>query len=998
MYAQESFVMIARMMARSRFRSQLALLSALLLICQSGWAAVGFAETPAAVGNTYPGVIALVVSGLPTGASVIVQKYLDANNNGVIDAGDTLLQQFNLTDGQAGMVIGGVTNFNVPGDTDTVAGQITAKLFLQMDFSQLIIGNYLFRLSSPSNAFTPITNAFAVTNVSYPQKLTGTVLSNGVPVPYAAVLLLQPQGGSDSVNPVGGTVANSSGVYSISAPPGTYGLVSFQSSFVASAAAVSGLVLGGGATITTNLTLIPATQTISGRVVDANTGAGLPGFLLAAQNKSLGLLAITHTDTNGGFSVGVTASQWQIGGDSAAEAFAGYVGLANKPALSTTNGSVSNVTISLPKATALVYGTLKDVSGNPIPGVAQFYAEDQNFTNYNNTYQSDGYTFTNGSFVIAVVGGLGLNDQWQVNVENAGAFPDYNFSQPLSDSNGSTNIGVGQAIEVNISAEPAENYISGNVQYDGANLAGLTINANTQDTNGFQAQTITDNNGDYSLLVGNGVWSVNVNCHGNNNSLQSILGNNNFVCPCGPNVTISNNNATGVNIQVTSGGSGQIFGYLTDASSGAGISGISVNLQDQCSGQGYSTTTGGNGYYSITVPYGTYNVNVDCGGLNSLNYQCVNDANVTLSSGSAELDFAAQSNGGGSGNLFGWVDDAFGNAVGGLAVTATNAGGGASYSTTTDQNGYYAFVVTNGYWEVSLSCPGLNSRGYACISDGITNINADSAEVDFTVQPGSSSSALEILTASLPDVLVGMPYFQPVIASGGQAPYVWSLDSGSLPLPPGINLFPGGVVYGSVTAADLGTNYFLLDVTDNLGNATSQFLSMAVFPPLLLSSNALPSGTVGTPYNAQFAGSGGTGYYNGYQLLGNFPPGLNISYGLTTSSNQVFLISGTPTNSGSFTFTFILYDEQFEAQADFTITVGAANLQITTASTLPSATAGVYYFEPASSIRRHAALCLDHRQRITAAASFHHAFDQRPSFRRALGSRDKQFRRALDRS
>ena len=61
------------------------------------------------------------------GGSVVVQKYLDANANGVVDTGDWLVQQFNLTDGQAGMVIDGVTNFNVPGDTDTVSGQITAK-------------------------------------------------------------------------------------------------------------------------------------------------------------------------------------------------------------------------------------------------------------------------------------------------------------------------------------------------------------------------------------------------------------------------------------------------------------------------------------------------------------------------------------------------------------------------------------------------------------------------------------------------------------------------------------------------------------------------------------------------------------------------------------------------------------------------------------------------------------------------------------------------------
>ena len=39
-----------------------------------------------------------------------------------IDGSDWLVQQFNLTDGQPGMVIDGVTNFNVPGDLNATSG------------------------------------------------------------------------------------------------------------------------------------------------------------------------------------------------------------------------------------------------------------------------------------------------------------------------------------------------------------------------------------------------------------------------------------------------------------------------------------------------------------------------------------------------------------------------------------------------------------------------------------------------------------------------------------------------------------------------------------------------------------------------------------------------------------------------------------------------------------------------------------------------------------
>src|SRR5579859_1588225 len=130
-----------------------------LILCLSLDAAVTFTITPATVSNTYNGHITLQVTGLTSGDTVVVQKFLDLNTNGVVDANDWLVQQFNLTDGQAGMVIGGVTNFNVPGDLDATSGQITTKLnFQNGDFIQQIAGQYLFRLSSPSGHFVPVTS------------------------------------------------------------------------------------------------------------------------------------------------------------------------------------------------------------------------------------------------------------------------------------------------------------------------------------------------------------------------------------------------------------------------------------------------------------------------------------------------------------------------------------------------------------------------------------------------------------------------------------------------------------------------------------------------------------------------------------------------------------------------------------------------------------------------------------------------------------------------
>lgn len=915
-------------------------------------AAVAFTVSPAAISNTYNGPVIFQVTGLTNAAdTVVVQKYLDANGNGVIDAGDVLVQQFSLTDGQPGMVIGGVTNFNVPGDTDAVAGQITARLLLATDFSQLIAGNYLFKLSSPAGHFTPLTNSFAVTNFPFAQKFTGTVVGNGAAVPHAAVLLFPGAVGGDHGNPVGGAVADGSGVYTIPAPPGSYALTAFHNNFVADTTGAGNLVLGAGQTVSTNLSLIPATQTITGQFVDAaNSGLGLPGLLVAAQNKSQGLLAICYTDTNGNFSAGVTTNQWKIGSDSAGLAVLGYAGAQNGTGISTTNGSVAGLSVALTKATALFYGTVKDIYGNPLAGVVAVYAYDQNNSG-NGQFQSDGYTETNGYFVAAVVGGLGVSDTWQVQIDNSSSFPNYNFSQPLFNQNGGTNLSAGQAVLANITALPATNQITGKVQYNGTNLAGLSINAYTEDTNNYQAQATTDSGGNYTLIVGNGTWSVNVNCQGDSGSLQSLLGNSSYQCPCGPTITISNNSSAGNNIMVVPGGSGEISGYLTNTAAD-GIGGVNVYLQNDCSGQSYSVVTGGNGYYSAAVPYGTYNVSVDCGGLNTDGYQCLNSTNVTLSSATLTVNFTAQSSGGGGGpaTLFGYVQDSAADNVGGVTVYASN-GEGANYSTTTDGSGYYGFNVGNGTWTVSVSCSGLNSLGYACVSDATTNIYMDTVELDFTVQPGDSSTPVQITTTFLPDALVGAVYDEQLSAFGGEAPYSWALDSGSLPLPAGVLLSSDGVIYGALTTADEGTNYVLVDVTDNLGNTASQFLSLTVYPVLTIATNALPGGTVGTPYNAQVLVSGGDPIYLGvspdgygsYFPAGSLPPGLNFSYGTITSSNEYFVISGTPTNAGTYPFTMGAHDaDENEVQANYSITIGSASLKITTSS-LTNATVGLPY-------------------------------------------------------
>src|SRR5262245_25872668 len=91
--------------------------------------AAGLTVSPASISNTYSGSITFQISGLTNGEIVLVEQFLDANNNSAVDAGELLVQSFKVTDGQV-TAFGGVRDTNVPGDDDGAA-----NLQIQTSFS-----------------------------------------------------------------------------------------------------------------------------------------------------------------------------------------------------------------------------------------------------------------------------------------------------------------------------------------------------------------------------------------------------------------------------------------------------------------------------------------------------------------------------------------------------------------------------------------------------------------------------------------------------------------------------------------------------------------------------------------------------------------------------------------------------------------------------------------------------------------------------------------------
>ncbi len=180
--------------------------------------------------------------------------------------------------------------------------------------------------------------------------------------------------------------------------------------------------------------------------------------------------------------------------------------------------------------------------------------------------------------------------------------------------------------------------------------------------------------------------------------------------------------------------------------------------------------------------------------------------------------------------------------------------------------------------------------------------------------PGGGSSQV-----TLPGGTVGASYGQNLLASGGSAPYTWSLTGGSLP--PGLTLTSSGLLSGTPTQA--GGALFTASATDTTGAFVSSKFALTIAPQsITITTTSLPNGIVGTPYPAQVLNaSGGTPPYT-FQTVGTLPGGLTFSNGA---------ISGTPTAAGAFTIPVTVTDSGLPAltgSAQLSITINAARTDL----------------------------------------------------------------------
>jgi hypothetical protein len=220
-----------------------------------------------------------------------------------------------------------------------------------------------------------------------------------------------------------------------------------------------------------------------------------------------------------------------------------------------------------------------------------------------------------------------------------------------------------------------------------------------------------------------------------------------------------------------------------------------------------------------------------------------------------------------------------------------------------------ALAVTGGKAPYSFSSsgslpPGLSLAASTGLLQG-TLTGAGSFSFDVTARDANGRTSTRTLaftvyalptitTTSLPEAVLGQPYSRALGASGGRPDYSWSLESGTLP--EGMSLSSTGVISGTPTGSG---SSFTVRVSDASGRTDTRTLILSVYAPPRITTASLPEATVGTPYTVVLGYTGGRGTLS-WGSSGTLPPGL--AFGSDGS------VSGTPTASGTWSFTVTLQD------------------------------------------------------------------------------------------
>lgn len=162
----------------------------------------------------------------------------------------------------------------------------------------------------------------------------------------------------------------------------------------------------------------------------------------------------------------------------------------------------------------------------------------------------------------------------------------------------------------------------------------------------------------------------------------------------------------------------------------------------------------------------------------------------------------------------------------------------------------------------------------------------------------------------------------PSLTPGGHGFGSMAITSGSLPS--GISLTPSsGTIAGTPTDTSYGTRSINFQFTDAASNVAAQTGVSLPYADNLTVAGTFPAGTVGSAYSSSaLSASGGFGSNAWSVASGSLPAGLSLN-------SSTGALSGTPTTSGTSSFTIRVTDAQgFTADSPQSVTISVAALVV----------------------------------------------------------------------